>query len=130
MAHHPKLSIVANPFYEAGISTSILAGLGQAEEAHDHVMILLGDMPGIRTAVIDRLIESYLASGRPLGAVCVKGRRSHPVIFGRSLYPDLRALKGDTGARPVFAAHADDACLLDLDYDDRDIDTPKDYEIR
>lgn len=125
---HPRLEVVENPDFAEGISTSLIAGLRRAEEAHDHAMILLGDMPHVHAGIIDRLIASYLASGAALGAVSVRGRRSHPVIFSRRLYPELHALKGDTGARAVFSAHAHEALLVPLDYDDRDIDTPEDYE--
>lgn len=123
---HPRLEVVENPRYTGGISTSIVAGLSRAEEAYGHVMILLGDMPRIGARLINHLIDSYLYSGSSLGAVSVKGRRSHPVIFSRRHYPELHALEGDTGARPVFEAHVNEAFLLHIDYDDRDIDTPED----
>jgi molybdenum cofactor cytidylyltransferase len=124
---HPRLEIIENPDYPFGISSSILAGLAAAEEGHDHLMILLGDMPFIRADLVDRFLEAFLASGRPLGAVLVKGRRSHPVIFSRGLYAELSRLRGDQGARDLFHSHAGEAFHFPADYDDRDIDTPEDY---
>jgi molybdenum cofactor cytidylyltransferase len=50
---HPKLQIVENPRYEKGISTSIRCGLQRAESDHDHVMILLADMPHVKTGLIN-----------------------------------------------------------------------------
>jgi molybdenum cofactor cytidylyltransferase len=126
---HPKLTIVMNRDYRQGISTSIIAGLKQAEKTHDHVMILLADMPAISAKLINHLLHHYLRSGLPLGAVKVKERRSHPVIFSRKLYPELHKLKGDSGARGLFRVYAHEVCLVDAEeiFEDRDIDTPEDY---
>jgi molybdenum cofactor cytidylyltransferase len=126
---NPKVSVVFNPEYASGMSTSIRAGLPEVEKDHDHVMILLGDMPFVNAGVIDLLLKRYLSSDCIMGAIRVKGRRSHPVIFGRKLYPELMKLSGDAGPRHLFQAPEESFCLVDPGdaYDDRDIDTPEDY---
>jgi molybdenum cofactor cytidylyltransferase len=124
-----RLEIVENSGYEQGISSSILAGLSHVEKNFDHVMILLGDMPYITSGVINRLLDGYLESGLPLGALRVRGQRSHPVIIGRPFFPALHRLTGDQGARDLFINHGDQVCLVEPgeDYDDTDIDTYEDY---
>lgn len=130
LAESEKLLMVENRRYKRGISSSIAAGLSRVEKTHDHVMILLADMPDIRADLIDRLLRRCLTSGSPLGAVEVGGKRSHPVFFSRRLYPELNRLKGDEGARGLFRTHRDEVCLVKADdfYDDRDLDTLEDYE--
>jgi molybdenum cofactor cytidylyltransferase len=125
----PRLKIVENRDHEKGISTSIIAGLSQVEKNFSHIMILLGDMPHITSGVINRLVSEYLESGLPLGALKVRGKRSHPVIIGRPFFPALHRLTGDQGARDLFVSHKDQVCLVDPgeDYDDMDIDTYEDY---
>ncbi len=127
----PKLRVIENRAYRQGISTSIAAGLAETADSYDHVMILLADMPYITAGLIDQLISEYLASGAALGAVSIKGRRAHPVIFGRALYDDLRKLKGDVGARELFSIYEGRVCLVEVgdSFNDRDIDTPEDYNI-
>jgi len=124
-----RLKIVENSSYQRGISSSILTGLSHVENEFDHVMILLGDMPYITSAVINRLLTGYLKSGLPLGALSVRGKRSHPVIIGRPFFPALHQLTGDQGARDLFTRHEDQVCLVAPggDYDDADIDTFEDY---
>jgi molybdenum cofactor cytidylyltransferase len=124
-----NLKIVENTDYTLGISSSILTGLSQVEKEYDHVMILLGDMPYITSRVINRLLSGYLESGLPLGALKVRGKRSHPVIIGRRFFPALHQLTGDQGARELFVSHRDQVCLVEPgeDYDDMDIDTFEDY---
>jgi molybdenum cofactor cytidylyltransferase len=126
---NPKVRVVINPEYVSGMSTSIRAGLQEIQEDYDHVMIVLADMPFVNAGVIDLLIGRYLTSGCAMGAVRVRGRRSHPVIFSRRIYPALMQLCGDAGARHLFQDPSKEVCLVDLGdaYDDRDIDTPEDY---
>ncbi|MBW2064627.1 MAG: nucleotidyltransferase family protein [Deltaproteobacteria bacterium] len=128
--HHSKLSIVENPAYKQGMSTSIIAGLSLAETLYGDIMIILADMPFVNREVINRLLHSYLHSGLPLGAVKVGGKRSHPVIVNRVFYGDLHRLKGDVGARGLFRKFPDRVFLLEVDEGpyDMDIDTMEDYE--
>jgi len=124
------LRIVENPHYREGMGSSIRVGLGAVEDSADHVMILLADMPHINAHLINRLLAGYLTSPKTLGAVSVKGRRSHPVILGRAWYRALHDLKGDEGARALFDAFKDAVCLVNAPaaYDDLDLDTPEDYQ--
>ncbi|MFH1241470.1 MAG: nucleotidyltransferase family protein [Pseudomonadota bacterium] len=126
---HPRLKVKENRDYRKGISSSIIVGLSEIEGIYDHVMILLGDLPNVDSNLINLLIQRYLDSHLPIGAIRVRNRRTHPVIFGRELYPELYLLKGDTGARTLFDRYGQRVCLVDPErpFDDRDIDTPEDY---
>jgi molybdenum cofactor cytidylyltransferase len=126
---HPKLKVIENRQYKQGISSSIIAGLSEVEESHDHVMILLADMPHIDANLIDLLVRRYIDSRLPLGAIKLKTKRTHPVIFSRKLFHELHNLKGDVGARDLFKKYADQVCLVEPEgfYDDRDIDTLEDH---
>ncbi len=126
---HPRLKVIVNKQYRDGISSSIIASLAEVEHAYDHVMIILADMPGITSSIINDLLYHYLSSGLQLGAIKMKNRRSHPVIIGRRFYENLHQLKGDVGARDLFITYADHVCLVEPQnhYDDIDIDTFEDY---
>ncbi len=125
---HPKLNVVENLQYKQGISSSIKTGLTQAEDS-DYVMFLLADMPYIKSNLINAFLRKYLNSGLPIGAIEVKGKRSHPVIFSRQIYDELHKLRGDVGAKSLFTKYSDKICLVEPDafYDDRDIDTEKEF---
>jgi molybdenum cofactor cytidylyltransferase len=126
---HGKLQVIENRQYAQGISSSIIAGLSEIEANYEHMMILLADLPYINARLINLLIFGYLETGLPIGAIQVKSKRSHPVIFGKALYRELRKLRGDVGARSLFEKFGDRVCLVEpgFYYDDRDIDTPEDY---
>ena len=125
---HPKLKVIENSHYKQGISSSIRAGLPEVAD-FDHAMILLGDMPYVQSRLINLLLRHYLDSGLPIGAIEVKSRRTHPVIFSRQLYAELHQLKGDVGAKALFTKYRHELCLVkpEADYDDRDIDTQEEY---
>jgi len=128
--NHPKLRVLENKNYLHGISTSIVTGLLEVERTCDHVMVLLADMPYITTGLINLLLKKYLDSGLPLGAIQLEGKRSHPVVIGRSLFPSLHQMRGDTGARNLFLKYPDQICLVAPkgEYRDIDVDTPADYQ--
>ena len=126
---HPKLKITQNDHYLEGIGSSIRVGLSAVETDYDHVMIILSDMPRLTAALINHLIRRFLQSNFSLGALQINNRRTHPVIISRRFYPELRQLRGDVGARDLFLKYPDQALFVETgeDYDDRDIDTMKDY---
>jgi molybdenum cofactor cytidylyltransferase len=125
----PRLRIIENRQYRQGISSSIAAGISEVESTHDHAMIFLADMPCIPSDLINRLLGRHLTSGTPISAIQGEGRPAHPVIFSREVYPELKRLKGDVGARSLFRKYSDSVCLIEPegDYDSLDIDTPEDY---
>jgi len=128
-SHHPKLQIIENKNYRDGISSSIITGLSEVEDSYENVMIILGDIPLINSNLINLLIHQYQNSRLALGAIKLKNRRTHPVIFGRMFYDEIHQLQGDVGARGLFEKYPAQVCLVEPedDYDDRDIDTPEDY---
>jgi len=125
----PRLRIIENREYREGISSSIVAGIQAVESTCDHAMIFLADMPCIRSDLIDLLIRRHLDSGMPISAVQAEGRPAHPVIFSRQVFPELKRLKGDVGARSLFRKYSGSVCLIEPEwyYDSLDIDTPEDY---
>jgi molybdenum cofactor cytidylyltransferase len=128
---HKKLSVIENSRYIEGISSSIVTGLKEIENNYDHVMILLADLPYVTSKLINFLIYRYLESNLPIGAIQVKSKRSHPVIFGRSLYNELHKLQGEMGGKAIFQKYRDQVCLVkpQFFYDDMDIDTEEDYAV-
>jgi len=127
--NHPRLKIIENRNYMDGISSSIITGLSAIEDEYDHAMIILADMPRITSNLINHLLHRYLDSSLPLGAIKIKNRRSHPVIFSRRLYHELHQFRGDVGARDLFQKYSDEVCLVEPEeeYTDTDIDSREDY---
>jgi len=126
-----EVLIADNPDWEQGMGSSVRAGLGALEASAPDtagVVLMLCDQPLITAASLDSLIQSHVDTGAPLVASEYGGTRGVPAFFSRALFPDLRALKGEQGAKAVLAAHAHEAATLPLPVGVWDVDTDMDYE--
>lgn len=105
----------------AGMGDSIAAAVAASGPA-DGWLVLLGDMPFIRSSSIERVIDGLEAGG--ISVPVQDGRYGHPVAFGQALGPGLMALTGDRGAKPLFAQ----ATVWEVPVDDPgvlwDVDVP------
>jgi molybdenum cofactor cytidylyltransferase len=82
-------------------------------------------MPAIPPAILPALAAA-LAAGAPAAAPRFEGQRGHPVLFSAALFPQLKALTGDQGARDVLRAFGDRLALVETDDPGVlvDVDTP------
>jgi molybdenum cofactor cytidylyltransferase len=123
-----RTRVVRNPDPARGLASSLQTGLRALDPRLHGALVLLGDVPGVTTALIDELV----ARGRETRASAVvsvwRGRRSPPVILHKSVWPAAFALQGDIGMREVLRnqdvvefAVTDGMGSLD------DIDTPEDH---
>lgn len=125
------VQFVHNQDYAEGMAGSLRRGIEALPADVDAVVVLLGDMPRITGAHIDRLIEAYSPAGGRI--VCVpanEGRRGNPVLIGRPLFGALEALRGDVGARHVIAGNPD--VVHEVEWEDdtifADVDTAPELE--
>ena len=126
----PRLEIVVNRRYDQGLSSSLRAGLRFLDPSSSGVMFILGDQPLLKTATIDRLIQAFRKHQLPI-VVPLYGRRpGNPVIFGRTLLPELQRLRGDTGGREIIRKNPDRVLNIPIrpQYIGWDVDTWEDYD--
>lgn len=122
------LRFVDNPHFREGMAASLRAGVAALAAETEAALVCLGDMPAV-TAMHLRLLMAAFAARRGCAA-CVPvhdGKRGHPVLLGRKLFPEIAGLSGDIGARQLLVAHAgevyevampDAGILLDVDTPD------------
>jgi len=96
-----RLRLVHAADHVEGVAASLRAGIAALPPDCTGAFIFLGDMPRVPHAVLD-LLAKAVAAGAPAAAPAFAGRRGHPVLFGRDLFPDLLALTGDAGGRAVL----------------------------
>lgn len=122
------VTIVSNPVFAAGMSTSLKAGLAALPDRLDGAIVALGDMPEIGPAHLDRMIAAFEPKeGRSIIVPVYQGRRGNPVLWGAELFAAMDAQTGDVGARQVIADNADSVVELDLQTAAVlvDVDTPE-----
>ena len=118
-----------NPAYADGLASSLKTGIAALPGSVAGALILLGDMPAVTSALIDRLIATFSERSDALAAApIVDGRRGNPALLARALFPSIAALSGDEGARKLLD-NAEPGRVIGLDISGigavLDVDTPQ-----
>jgi molybdenum cofactor cytidylyltransferase len=117
-------------------SDSLRAGLAAVAPQSCAAAILLGDQPDVTASLIDSVGLAFRAGGAPAARPVWRdagGRRvpGHPVFLARELFAAVARLRGDEGARALFAARR--GMVLEVPMPGRppaDLDTWRDYAAR
>jgi molybdenum cofactor cytidylyltransferase len=118
-----RLNLVYAERHATGLSASLAAGMGALSPDSDGVFVFLGDMPRIPHE-LTLPMAGALVGGVMAVTVEFEGRRGHPVLFGRELFPMLGRLTGDKGAGALLRGlgdalvripSPDDGILFDVD---------------
>jgi len=119
-----------NPDPARGLSSSLHVGLddlGAMTPRVDGAVVLLGDQPRTRAAVIDALLAAAETSDRPIVAPrYAGGGGANPVYIASVAFDLADRATGDRGLGPVLAAEPDLVAWVDVDGSNPDIDTPAD----
>jgi molybdenum cofactor cytidylyltransferase len=99
--------------WREGLSATLRCGLGNLPADADAVLVFLGDMPRVSSALADRLLTIVLR-GAPAAIANCRGRPAHPAAFAGSLIPELLKLRGERGAR-AFLERVPGAVAVDID---------------
>jgi len=122
------VTLVDNPDWAEGQSTSVRAGLGAVSAQGGGVIFLLADQPQVPETLIRTLVEVHAQGRAPIVAPLVKGQRANPVLFDRSTLGDFLQLSGDVGGRKLFSKYPVEWVPWHNDLPILDIDTPEDYQ--
>jgi molybdenum cofactor cytidylyltransferase len=103
-----SVRIVYNPLFAGGLSTSLKAGLSALPLETRAAIILLGDMPLVKTELIDALIVGWRDRGEPAALIPTwSGQRGNPVVISRALQTEIEGLSGDVGAGSILRGRPD-----------------------
>ncbi|RWE47386.1 molybdopterin-binding/glycosyltransferase family 2 protein [Mesorhizobium sp.] len=104
-----------NPDFADGLSTSLKAGIAYLPQDVAGALIVLGDMPGVASGDLDRLIDAFRkAGGNSVVRASHEGKRGNPVLLPRSLFAAVAHLEGDTGARHLVEAEGLDVIDVEI----------------
>lgn len=98
---------IINAQVNEGLASSLRAGIKAIPETTVGALVVLADMPGISTELIARVIAAFTAEAGGVIAYPADdaARQGHPVLWPRYLFPELLALKGDTGGKSLLQTH-------------------------
>ena len=112
------------------MTASLHAGLRALRPEIEAALVVLADQPGLTTELIRALADRYRTTSAPVIAPFYQGQRSRPVLFGRTLFPELLAAMDDQSRREIIARYRDHMARVDVEDPAilRDIDTRQDYK--
>lgn len=124
-----RASFVRNPDHASGNLSSLRAGVAAAGSLAA-IVVILGDMPQVDTAIIDAFVQRW-QEDQPWAAVAsYRHERAHPIMLSPDAVQGIGSLRG---AKPLwqYLAGAPPDGVFEVLIDRRrplDIDTPGDYE--
>ena len=120
--------LVRNPGYRGGLSGSLRVGLAALPESASGALVCLGDMPLVASEHVDKLVAAFdPGEGREICVPVFEGKRGNPVLFARRFFDEMKAVRGDVGARHLIGEYEEYVCEVAMD--DRavlvDVDSPQ-----
>ena len=112
----PGVEVVVNAAYRLGQTSSLQAGLRALHAPGLEASVLcLVDHPAVSAATVRQLIDSFLKSDAPVVIPTHQGQRGHPVLIGRTVFPELLSLGPSEGANTVIRRHRAATHFVDVD---------------
>jgi molybdenum cofactor cytidylyltransferase len=124
------VQIVVNTDYKRGQLSSLQTAIRFLEgEDVEAILVHLVDHPFVNPELVDQMVQSFRASNALIVVPRYKGRRGHPVLFSRELFPELLAASLQVGAKEVVHAHRSETLEIETTEEGItiDIDTPEEY---
>jgi molybdenum cofactor cytidylyltransferase len=119
------VAFVVNPNPGRGLMSSVKCGLSTLADRTEGAMIILGDMPYLRSSDIDRLIDVFERE-QSLVVATAKGRHAHPRVIPRSFFARFAALRDDEKGTRIFEEERVVKVALADPRSARDVDVPDD----
>ena len=122
---------VANPDYETGQLSSLLAGLRLVDRPGvTAALVTLVDVPLVTAATVRAVVNRYRDTHAPIVRPVHGEHHGHPVLIDRSLFEAIRHADPALGAKPIVRAHV--SAAGDVEVEDEgaflDIDTAEEYQ--
>lgn len=109
------VTLVRNPDWQEGQSTSVRAGLDRVARSSRAALFLPCDQPLLTSRVLDQILTAYRATCGPVVLPVHGRRRGAPVLFDRALFGELSRITGDSGGRQVLQRHPNDVVEMPLE---------------
>ena len=126
------IGISINKNWETGLGSSVVSGIMYVTENFpdaEGVMTTLLDLPLISVQHYQNLLKTFQpGTGQIIISTSADGWKGVPAVFDKCYFDELKALKGDEGAKNIIRKHMDKTIGMDCGVMLKDLDTPEDYQ--
>ena len=126
-----NVTILENETWTEGMASSVRMAANWANEmGAENLLLLVCDQPFVTPPLLNQLLDQQQKTGQPIVASGYENAagtavRGVPVVFHRTLFPELLQLKGDRGAQALLRAHPEAVAVVDFPEGRFDLDTPE-----
>lgn len=124
-----RVALVVNPDPAGEMLSSVRCGVKALPKDCEAAMVVLGDQPGMKAAMVRELIATFRKSGG-IVVPAHRGRRGHPTLFASRYFDEVLSQFEEVGLRGLLQAHPEDVYELEIDDPAAldDLDHPGDYQ--
>jgi CTP:molybdopterin cytidylyltransferase MocA len=119
--------VIGNAQWQAGMATSVRAGLAAVGPTAEAALMLLVDQPLVDAAALARLVAAWRRRPGVPAAARYEGRIGVPAVLPRRYWRALKSLRRNEGARALLREVAP-LTLIDMPEAALDVDTPEDLQ--
>jgi molybdenum cofactor cytidylyltransferase len=123
-----SISILFNPDWQEGMGSSIRKGVEVLTNKSNSILILLSDQPFVNQGLIQKMIEIFESTKCPIITCHYGNQLGVPMLFDKSIFPELLKLSGDKGAKSFLSSFQDKIAKISFPEGSFDIDTEEDIE--
>lgn len=125
------VEVCVNGNWQEGMASSVRLGISTLQQSYPAIaaaVIMLCDQPFVTPELLNELVVAQQRSGKKIAASHYKNTAGVPVLFERSLFPELLKLQGQEGAKKLLVQFAEEVVTVPFPEGETDIDTAADYE--
>lgn len=125
------VTIASHPEWSEGMGSSLRVGVEALEKilpGVEAVLVVLHDQALVSPQALQKLAELWNPPEHEIAAAFYDGTPGVPAVFSRSFFPELKALRGNSGAKKILLRHAAGMATLEMPEAMEDVDSPGDYE--
>ncbi len=123
------VQVMMNWRWQEGLSTSVRLGMAALPPTVEGAVFMPADQPLIPSSLLRDMVARFTETQAPIVHPVRDGQPTTPVLFARSLFPELAAVEGDQGGRGLVARYAKQAVRIEAPAGVlADVDLPADYE--
>jgi molybdenum cofactor cytidylyltransferase len=123
-----NITTLFNPEWQEGMGTSIRVGVEKLADKSDLILVLLSDQPFISKVLLQNMLQTYANSQNPIVSCVYTNTLGVPILFDKSVFPELLKLSGDKGAKSFLHHYKNKISTIDFPEGIIDIDTVEDVE--
>lgn len=123
--------VVYNPNWATGMGSSVHAGLSFAMSLFPELQysgFMLTDQPHLTSELLSKMLSQLKDSSAPGIAAYYNGGLGVPAVFRARLFPELLALDGQKGAKPILHKYKEALQSVLFPEGAFDLDFPNDWE--